>query len=472
MARPYDPRYRRDLRRTTTSRTQTTRRGVRTTRAPLTRGRRGPARDVGSVAAGARARLRGFRKASIVAVAITAFFLMIFAPEEGDGAAQEPVAQDTPAVVLEEIPDTVAIIRQVPVEELQRAEAEAAAQEEEASPDTLARVATEDAMRALRGLWVGFLGNLPKYLVAIGILIIAGVLVRLLRPALRRVLRGWERSNAAVALVGFAIWLLALGIAISVLVGDIRALVGSLGLVGLALSWALQTPIESFTGWLMNSFQGYYRVGDRVAVGDAFGDVYRIDFLTTTVWEIGGPDRGSFVQAEQPTGRLITFPNYEVLRGSIVNLTRDFPFVWDELTVSVANKSDLRYAVDVLQALARSVLGEQMASPVQRYEEILRRERLEIAIAHEPQVFVSLDDFWTNLTIRYLVAARERRKWKSQLALAATEELNKPEHADRILSVFPRRQIQFIGPDGKAREIEWMLGEEERELRSGDGTRS
>ncbi|MBA2244518.1 MAG: mechanosensitive ion channel, partial [Gemmatimonadetes bacterium] len=343
---------------------------------------------------------------------------MIFAPEEGDGAPQEPVAQDTPAVVLEEIPDTVAIIRQLPVEELRRAEA--AAQEEEVSPDTLAREATEEAVGALRDLWTGFLANLPKYLVAIGILVIAGVLVRLLRPALRHVLRGWERHSAAVALVGFAIWLLAFGIAISVLVGDIRALVGSLGLVGLALSWALQTPIESFTGWLMNSFQGYYRVGDRVAVGDVFGDVYRIDFLTTTVWEIGGPDRGSFVQAEQPTGRLITFPNYEVLRGSIVNLTRDFPFVWDELTVPVANRSDLRYAADVLYTVAHRILGEQMAGPVQQYEAILRKERLEISIAHEPQVFVSLDDSWTNLTIRYLVGARERRKWKSMLALAAT----------------------------------------------------
>jgi small-conductance mechanosensitive channel len=76
---------------------------------------------------------------------------------------------------------------------------------------------------------------------------------------------------------------------LSVLAGDVRAVVGSVGLLGLAASWALQTPIESFTGWLLNSFRGYYRVGDRIAVGDVFGDVYRIDVLTTTVWEAGGP---------------------------------------------------------------------------------------------------------------------------------------------------------------------------------------
>ncbi|HSI91807.1 MAG TPA: mechanosensitive ion channel domain-containing protein, partial [Adhaeribacter sp.] len=125
---------------------------------------------------------------------------------------------------------------------------------------------------------------------------------------------------------------------------------GSLGLIGLALSWSLQTPIESFTGWLLNSFQGYYRIGDRIKVGEVFGDVYRIDFLTTTVWEIGSPYyQGGYVNAEQATGRMVTFPNNEILAGTVTNLTRDFPYVWDELIVSVANESDLKLAREALE---------------------------------------------------------------------------------------------------------------------------
>jgi small-conductance mechanosensitive channel len=280
------------------------------------------------------------------------------------------------------------------------------------------------------------------------------VLVRVLRFILRRVAARWERGEALTALSGVVVWLLALGLALTVLAGDIRALVGSIGLVGLALSWALQTPIESFTGWLMNGLQGYYRVGDRVAVGEIFGDVYRIDFLTTTVWEIGGPDRPpGFVHAEQPTGRLITFPNNEVLAGSIVNLTRDFPYVWDEMMVPVGNESDLSYAMDTVLRVARGVLGEYMVEPARQYEAILRRARLEMSVASEPEVFVSLDESWTNLIVRYLVGARERRKWKTALALAVMAELNRPEHKGRILPVYPRRQIQFIGPDGRTRDI-------------------
>jgi small-conductance mechanosensitive channel len=243
---------------------------------------------------------------------------------------------------------------------------------------------------------------------------------------------------------------LAAGIVLSVLAGDIRALVGSLGLIGLALSWALQTPIESFTGWLLNSFQGYYRVGDRVAVGEVFGDVYQIDFLTTTVWEIGSPGRG-FVQAEQPTGRLITFPNNEVLAGSVVNLTRDFPYVWDELSVPLANESDLGYGLGVLATLAGELLGAQMAEPARRYTEILLEAGLETSVPESPQVFMAMNESWTDLTIRYLVHARQRRTWKSELTVQVMEELKKPLHAGRLLPVYPRRQVQFIDAGGRPR---------------------
>lgn len=405
-----------------------------------------PRPEPGRLAAGARTQLRGFRQATVLAVAVTALLLLLLAPAESGGVAQ-PAAPGAAGTIA----DAGAEI-EIPALEAQPRE-EVAPAEEALRPDTLARLAAEEAAQALRELWIGFLRNLPKYLVALFVLLLAWAVVRLLRPALRRVLRGWERAHATVVLVGLAVWLLALGIAVSVLVGDIRALVGSLGLVGLALSWALQTPIESFTGWLLNSFQGYYRVGDRVAVGEVFGDVYRIDVLTTTVWEIGGPDRSGFVHAEQPTGRLITFPNYEVLRGSIVNFTRDFPFVWDELDVPLADRSDLGYAAEVLQSVAERVLGEQMAAPAREYERILRAARLEAAIADRPQVFVALDESWTTLTIRYLVGARERRRWKSELTRAVTSELNRPEHAERILAAYPRRQLQLLGPDGRPREL-------------------
>ena len=333
-------------------------------------------------------------------------------------------------------------------------------------PQDVGRAAKDEAVGTLRNLWNGFYANLPKILVAIVALLLAWGLVKLVQALLRRTISGWKNSGAIITLTTISLWLLAIGLAISVVAGDIRALLGSLGLVGLALSWSLQTPIESFTGWLLNSFQGYYRVGDRISVGDVFGDVYKIDFLTTTVWEIGAPYRDGFVQAEQPTGRVVTFPNNEVLTGTVVNLTGDFPYVWDELAIAVANESNLSVSMQVIERVATDLLGDYMKGPVEEYERILQQADLEYAIPSKPEIYVSLNESWTDVIVRYLVGARERRTWKSQLSLKIMEELNRLEHKGTIKSVYPRQQVQFVDANGDPDEATTVNKEQYQGKRS------
>lgn len=367
----------------------------------------------------ARSVLRGFRQASILAVAVTAFILLLVS----DGAAQPTETAAVASSASDEVRD------------LSVAEA------------------AEEAVGSVRSVLAAFQRSAPKFGIALGLLALGWLVARVVRKVVCVITSGWERSQAISALGGIVVWFIAIAIAASVLVGDLRAVVGSLGLIGLALSWALQTPIESFTGWLLNSFQGYYRVGDRVAVGEVFGDVVKIDFLTTTVWEVGTPQKPGFVPAEQPTGRVVTFPNSEVLTGMIMNLTRDFPYVWDELPVAVANESDLRHAMTILDHTTRDLLGEMMREPAEAYRKILWQAGLTEPIATGPQVFAAPADSWTDLSIRYLVPARERRKWKSELAVRVAEVMARPEHAQRVFTPYPRRQLQPIGPDGRA--VEW-----------------
>jgi small-conductance mechanosensitive channel len=402
-------------------------------------------RRPGDPVKGARRSLKRFSQATILAVAITGFIILLLGlgdTNEVQATVQAPVQMEA----VRQVPDTVALIEEVPTEDLV---AEVGRTEEgEEEEEIGAREAAGEAISTIRGLFLGFYRNIPRLGLAIIILVIAWGMARLAGMLLYRVIGHWNRSAGVITITSIGIWLFFIGVAVSVVVGDIRALIGSLGLIGLALSWSLQTPIESFTGWLLNSFQGYYRVGDRISVGDVFGDVYKIDFLTTTIWEIGGPQRAGFVQAEQPTGRLVTFPNNEVLAGTVVNLTRDFPYVWDEMTVAIANESDLRLAISVLKKIADNLLSTYMAQPSRRYSEILQKAGLELQINPEPQIFVSSTDSWTDLSIRYLVGARERRKWKSELTLLITEELNKPEYSKTIIQVYPRQQVQFIREDG------------------------
>lgn len=369
--------------------------------------------------------MRRFAQGSFLAVALAAFFLLLLGADVDDSEVEAAA----PAGNVQEAPP--------------------AGDEAAVRGDDIAREATAQARETFDSLWTAFVASLPQVVVALLVLFLAWLIVRLTRPLIRRATRSMQKGPAIAAVFGIVVWLFAVGVAISVIAGDIRALVGSIGLIGLALSWALQTPIESFTGWLMNSFHGYYRVGDRIAVGEVFGDVARVDFLTTTVWEYGGSDRApSGITAEQPTGRLITFPNNEVLTGSIVNYTRDFPYVWDELAVAVAEESDLRYAQAIVQKVADALLADEMAGPARQYQDLLRRNRLEAAISEGPEVFVSMTASGVDLVIRYLVPARERRRWKSELTSRVIGVITSDEHKDKILPLYPRQQIQFVGPEG------------------------
>ncbi len=417
--------------------------GTRTTRATRLTG-------VREYRAEAKRRLKPFRQGSALAVAATAMALLLWGGPAASGAAPPgglvvpgAAAQDSAAR------DTAAGAASRTGGAQQPAAGTTSAGSIADTAASQAGRSVAEATHTIRDLAVGFFGLLPKVAIALVVLVLAALLARVARPLLRALLGSWQRAEAFSALAVIGIWLLALGTALSVIAGDARALLGSVGLFGLALSWALQAPIESFTGWLLNSFRGHFRVGDRIAVGDVFGDVYRIDFLTTTVWEAGGPDKP--VQGAQPTGALVTFPNSEVLRSNVVNYTRDFPYVWDEVTIGVANESDLGYAMRVIAGVASRVVGETMREPAARYAALLAERGLGYEVATDPQVYLSMTDSWANLTVRYLVSARARRATSTQLLLALAEETAKEEHHGRIVGSYPVRRVLLHEPgDGAA----------------------
>lgn len=373
----------------------------------------------------ARYRLRRFQKHSLVAVSMVALLLLTLAPAETPLVADDVRAQTA--------------VQEQQAGDINQAPAGSDVTENTSSPLLDPGASAEQATGTVRELFAQAYAMWPKIAIALLIMLAAWGLARLIKGILRKILRNWNKAEAMGTFAGVAILLLALGTALSVIAGDVRALVGSVGLVGLALSWALQNPIESFTAWLLNSFKGYYHVGDRIAVGEVFGDVFKIDILTTTVWESGRPDLP--VQGAQPTGALVTFPNSEVLRNNIINYTRDFPYVWDEITISIANESDFGYALQVIKKTAMEVVGKAMSKAAEEYRALLKQRRLPFDVALEPEVYASPTDSWTNFTIRYLVPVRERRHWASTLFLAISEDIVRPRHTDRILPASPRLQV-------------------------------
>ena len=177
---------------------------------------------------------------------------------------------------------------------------------------------------------------------------------------LRRILK------LAVALVlGFII--------VSILFQNWYTAVVSVGLLSLMLGFALQTPISSFIGWVYILVKAPYRVGDRIKIGEATGDVIDVSYIDTTLWEFGG----DYLSTDHPTGRVIKFPNPKVLNTAIYNYTWPlFPYVWNEIKFNVAYDSDLEFISQTIQEVAEKELGEAMMERVRVFARYWHRRRL------------------------------------------------------------------------------------------------
>ena len=94
----------------------------------------------------------------------------------------------------------------------------------------------------------------------------------------------------------------------------------AIGLVTAGLAFALQKVVLALAGYFVMLRGSIFRVGDRITMGGVRGDVIALDFLFTTVMEMGDPApaqgdaSASWVAARQYTGRR----NFAVLAGGVI----------------------------------------------------------------------------------------------------------------------------------------------------------
>jgi len=201
----------------------------------------------------------------------------------------------------------------------------------------------------------------------------------------------------------------------------------SVGVVGFAVTFALQQPLFSLIGWFYITTKRPYRVGDRVAIEDSKGDVVEVDFFVTTLWEIDG----DLVSSNQPSGRIITLPNSSVLSAHVKNYTREeFPYVWNELSVQVAYETDLEFARETVAGVADEFLGDEMAARIERYREHLEETPVELEVRDRPSVNVVQRESWVELRLRYLVHPKRGQLVRNELYDRILARLN--DHPDRV----------------------------------------
>lgn len=212
-------------------------------------------------------------------------------------------------------------------------------------------------------------------------------------------------------------------IILSILFANWYTAVVSLGLISLVLGFALQTPITSFIGWIYILVKAPYQVGDRIKIGDATGDVIDVSYLDTTLWEFGG----QYLSTDHPSGRIIKFPNSNVLGSSVYNYSWAlFPYIWNEIKFQIAYQSDLEFVARVMRDTAQEEVGEAMMERVRTFRELLAQtpvDQLEVK-EYPTVIFRVSDNTWVEAIVRYLVEPRLAGRVKTRLIKKMLDQLN------------------------------------------------
>ncbi|MDX1429053.1 MAG: mechanosensitive ion channel family protein, partial [Rhodothermales bacterium] len=195
----------------------------------------------------------------------------------------------------------------------------------------------EDIWQSITGFFSGetAVSYLQATLMVIGGLVIgrivSGIIGRILKHAAQHQVLIFKR---------FAFYII-LGIFVAsalVEIGfDIRVLLGTAGILTVALGFASQTSASNFISGLFLLGENPFSVGDVIRIGTTTGEVLSVDLLS--------------VKLRTFDNLFVRVPNEQLIKTEITNLTR-FPIRRIDMQLSIAYKDDMRRALEILKQVA------------------------------------------------------------------------------------------------------------------------
>ena len=140
-------------------------------------------------------------------------------------------------------------------------------------------------------------------------------------------------------------------------------------------------------------------MGARYGRGGVRGEGSALGFLQTTIMEMGQPPSVQsavpevWVHSRQYTGRVVTVSNGQIFEEPVLNYTRDFPYLWEEMMIPVSYNDDRAKVESILLEVARR--HSVQVSEVGHEALQAMRERYFVKDAEfEPRVYFRITDNW------------------------------------------------------------------------------
>lgn len=216
---------------------------------------------------------------------------------------------------------------------------------------------------------------------------------------------------------------------ISIWFDDPVRLATALGLVTAGMAFALQKVVTAVAGYFVILRGKTFNVGDRIFMGGVRGDVVALDFIKTTIMEMGQPppvqndEPAMWVKSRQYTGRIVAVSNAAIFDEPVYNYSREFPYLWEEVQLPIPYSAD--------RVLAERILLEAAEQHTKSVQDLgadalceLRRRYFMRTSDVKPRVYYRLTDNWLELTVRFIAQDHSVRELKDALSRHILNALN------------------------------------------------
>ncbi|MBS9524845.1 mechanosensitive ion channel [Litoribacter alkaliphilus] len=244
----------------------------------------------------------------------------------------------------------------------------------------------------------------------------------------------WQKTiQYVVVLIG----LLLVG---SIWITNFQFVTTYLGLLSAGIAIALKDIFVNIAGWFFIYWRRPFDVGDRIQIGEHKGDVVDLRMFQFSILEVG-----SWVDAEQSTGRIIHIPNGKVFSDAQANYSQGFDYIWNEQHVYISLDSDHKKAQQILL----DIMNEELKDEFKKIEKAFKRaekKHLISFIFYTPTVYINLNERGIQLSMRYLCPPRKRRVLQHAMIEAVLEKFRDEED---IRIVYPITSVHLENRGGE-----------------------
>ncbi|XRP97720.1 mechanosensitive ion channel family protein [Methanocaldococcus sp. 16A] len=270
--------------------------------------------------------------------------------------------------------------------------------------------------------YIGLLTKYQNQIMIIGIIILSGlIIVDIASEIFKKYAREREEKAGEYLTLNYIFkYLVYVCVALmifGVLYQNVSSLVVSVGLIGAAITYALQKPILNFAGWIIILYTRTIKIGDRIFIkGIGAGDVFDIDTQHIYLSELT-PENFN------PTGRVLIIPNSYIFTSSIENLTKGTPYVWDTVIVHFTLNSNVNKAERIVFESVSEVVGDLMKELYKKWSK--RKYLTSKRLSDKPLIRMGITRSSFYIKSHYLVHVYNKAEVKTEIYKRILENVNK-----------------------------------------------